>query len=479
MLLKSISIRNYRSLESFDARFEDGVNVLSGENGRGKTNIIEAAYIFSRGRAYRAVRDTDMLRFGETTASVRIEYVSERGENSPLRSLGMSLTSAAVQGANGSAGQGLTGQTAGAVVKTFYEGKRAMSGAREMLGRFRSVLFCPDHLSLVQGAPENRRSFMDCALGQFLPQYVAAYAEWADALKQRNALLRGYRDGLISESAFNAQRLDWNFIYAGLCGVLTDERARFVRTLSPWFAEFCRQMTGVPDASLRYVTDAQSEAAKAAFGADGAKLELSGLDVKPDRERHVPLLQTTAERCSVSRKGAPLPPLKDGHDGINGPATSPDHAADGFMPDYDAGGQSRDGAVGEDPADTPAVSAGRSAAADIYMELADAMAQREREAGTTLFGPQHDDIEVIFGGADGRRFASQGQQRSMAVAMKLAEGELFAAASGEHPVYLLDDVLSELDKERRAFLLERLAGRQVIISTCDTVDLPNAHVIEV
>ena len=67
-------------------------------------------------------------------------------------------------------------------------------------------------------------------------------------------------------------------------------------------------------------------------------------------------------------------------------------------------------------------------------------------------------------------FASQGQQRSIALAMKLAEGELSKEESGEYPVFLLDDVLSELDRDRKHYVLSELHDRQVIITTCDEND---------
>ena len=107
---------------------------------------------------------------------------------------------------------------------------------------------------------------------------------------------------------------------------------------------------------------------------------------------------------------------------------------------------------------------------------------RERLAGVSLFGPHRDDMEIKINGTDARAFASQGQQRSLALAMKLAEGEISREESGEYPVFLLDDVLSELDRERKNYILSELYGRQVIITTCDEndfKDISNARKIYV
>ena len=96
--------------------------------------------------------------------------------------------------------------------------------------------------------------------------------------------------------------------------------------------------------------------------------------------------------------------------------------------------------------------------------------QREIAIGSTVSGSHKDDFEIKLGGMNAKIFASQGQQRSIALAMKLAEGEISREESGEYPVFLLDDVLSELDRERKNYVLSELHGRQVIITTCDEAD---------
>ena len=105
--------------------------------------------------------------------------------------------------------------------------------------------------------------------------------------------------------------------------------------------------------------------------------------------------------------------------------------------------------------------------------------EREIGAGATLYGVHKDDIEIILNEKDARSFASQGQQRSLSLAMKLAEGELCREDCGEYPVFLLDDVLSELDGTRREYLLHRIKGKQVIMTTCEPVEDHADHVVYV
>jgi DNA replication and repair protein RecF len=95
--------------------------------------------------------------------------------------------------------------------------------------------------------------------------------------------------------------------------------------------------------------------------------------------------------------------------------------------------------------------------------------------GTTSIGPHRDDIRVLLDGKDARSYASQGQQRTAVVSLKLAEAALIARRAGERPVLLLDDVLSELDGERRAALLDEVAGEgQVIITSVEAGPFPPA-----
>ena len=99
--------------------------------------------------------------------------------------------------------------------------------------------------------------------------------------------------------------------------------------------------------------------------------------------------------------------------------------------------------------------------------------------GYTTCGAHRDDVKISVAGRDGRRFASQGQQRSAVIALKLAEAELLRESAGEPPVLLLDDVLSELDAGRREFLLSRVSGMQRIVTACDGSEFEGGRVYRV
>lgn len=112
-----------------------------------------------------------------------------------------------------------------------------------------------------------------------------------------------------------------------------------------------------------------------------------------------------------------------------------------------------------------------------FSKLFTSSVEREIRFGTTLFGVHKDDLEILLNSKEAKNFASQGQQRSLALALKLAEGEISKKVSGEYPVFLLDDVLSELDEKRREFIVSRISGKQVIVTSCEAGKINGAKMI--
>ena len=102
-----------------------------------------------------------------------------------------------------------------------------------------------------------------------------------------------------------------------------------------------------------------------------------------------------------------------------------------------------------------------------YLSVLTSSLEKEKIVGSSLYGPQRDDIIIKINGQPTRGFASQGQQRSIVLSMKLAEGEVIKDTFGEYPVFLLDEMLSELDEERRKFVLDSLDGKQTVITACE------------
>ena len=113
----------------------------------------------------------------------------------------------------------------------------------------------------------------------------------------------------------------------------------------------------------------------------------------------------------------------------------------------------------------------REAVREEYIKALTSSLEKEKIVGTSLYGPQRDDIIIKINGQPTRGFASQGQQRSIVLSMKLAEGEVIRDVFGEYPVFLLDEMLSELDESRRKFVLDSLDGKQTVITACECEEM--------
>ena len=109
----------------------------------------------------------------------------------------------------------------------------------------------------------------------------------------------------------------------------------------------------------------------------------------------------------------------------------------------------------------------RKEAEEEYKRIFTEEIEREKIVGSSLFGIHRDDILININGVSARLYASQGQQRSIVLCLKLGEGEVIKEVCGEYPVFLFDDVLSELDEKRKKFVIEGIGERQIIITSCE------------
>ncbi len=360
MKCNRMKIRNFRNIEEADVRFLDGVNVLIGENAQGKTNLLEAISYTALGKSFRTPHDEDMIRFGEECAEISMDFEdSQREQNLTVRLL--------------------TGKR-----RRIEHNHVKVNRLSDVVGRFRTVLFCPEHLSLIKDGPSERRNFLDVALSQLYPIYLKSLQRYNQILKQRNQLLRQAPEDM---KTFRETVEFWSVQLAHEAAVISQYRTRYIRQATKEMKVCFEEMTG----------------------------------------------------------GKELPEAI-----------------------YDA-------SCGLSPEECEDVSLTEQA----YLKLLTERYDREIGAGSTLWGIHKDDVEVLLNQKSARTFASQGQQRSLALALKLAEGEVCRHICGEMPVFLFDDVFSELDSGRRAYLSEKIRARQVIITSCEPSFTNADHVITV
>lgn len=367
MQCKRIEIENFRNIEQACVEFSPYVNLLIGDNAQGKTNLLEAISLMAIGKSFRGARDSDMIRFGNTSAKIALDYADE------LRNMKIS-----------------TVLSEGKKRKTEQNGL-PVARMSELVGGLRVVLFCPEHLSLIKSGPELRRNFLDVAISQLKPVYMSALQRYNKILKERNRLLKNAADDL------------------GVLKTLRD-------TIDIWSAQLAHEGATIARYRVRYVQMMNKAAAKIFE-------DMTGGDELPSF--------TYEGSCHMESDESYL--------------------------------------------NTALVEK------SMYELLSNSHA-REIGAGYTLWGPHRDDINITLNGACARLFASQGQQRSLALAMKLAEGEISKSSCGDYPVFLFDDVQSELDSHRRDYLVNRIRDKQVILTTCEPNEkerITDAHVIRV
>ena len=354
MLIKDLYLKDWRNGEENILSFSPQTTLICGENAAGKTNILEGICFFAAGKSFRGCKDKELIRFGCDTSAADITYVS----NGVTNKMGVRLKKNAK--------------------KTFLKNGAPISKMSEFLGAFRCVIFTPDHLDLVKGAPEGRLRFTDMAICQSFPRHVAALNEYNRLLIQKKAHLKG-------NAVFEALLEVYDERMAVLAANITVHRRKYIKALEESGKSFLYDMSEErEELSLTYITQSEGE------------------KTNEIKESYLGLFK--------EKRGA------------------------------------------------------------------------EIEKRMTLCGPQKDDILIHINRKSAKSFGSQGQQRSIVLALKLAEGEISRSLTGEYPVFLLDDVLSELDENRRDYILKRIEGRQVIITGCDEnmVDLlPKAQVIKV
>jgi len=361
VFLANVSLFDFRNYPELDLALERSATVLFGGNAQGKTNLLEAVALTALTRSPRTQQAAELVRFGQSAARVTCEVQSDAGRAELEVRINL--------GAHGEASNGRASKR--------FTNNGVARRSSDMMGALRVVLFWPDDLQLVKGSAEGRRRFLNTLLSQIDAGHAHELNRYGHLLEQRNALLRGIREGRQPQDSLEY----WTTSLAESGAAIMVERQRRLLELQPVAAAFHRELSD-----------------------DRERLEL----------RYRP-----------------------------------------------AGAR-----IGEAPTQL------------VVEQLKAAMRElREEEIarGQTAVGPQRDDVEVWLDDHEARLFASQGQQRSAVLSLKLAELHYLAEVTGEQPVLLLDDVMSELDPARRERLLAALEpGPQALITAADLNDLPKS-----
>lgn len=342
MIIKTLKTENFRNLQDGKICFDDGVNVLTGLNAQGKTNIIEALWLFSSSKSFRTNNEKDFINYNASHCSVSVDFIrNKRRQNAGLY---------------------------------YYEKKRReiylndiKVKPSELIGNFSSVLFFPSHLNLVKEGPDMRRKFVDFALSQIKPQYFSLISDYSKVLFQRNNILK-------SEDPEQLKTLEvWDIKLSKLGARIYILRKKYIREL---------------EKHSRNVIDEISDGKET--------LLLDYLSICGDEDNIVKVEELLMNKLFINR-------------------------------------------------------------------------ERDILLGYTDAGVHKDDFGILINGRSAKAFASQGQQRSAVMALKLAEAEILRSVTDEYPVLLFDDVFSELDKNRKNYIVEKIKDKQVIITACESI----------
>ena len=220
MYLSDLALTDFRSYERAIVALKPGVTVLVGENGQGKTNLIEAVGYLSTLSSHRVSGDAALVRQGATAAVVQARVVRSSAP-----------TTVEVEIYSGRANRARI--------------NRGLVRPPEIVGTVRSVLFAPEDLELVSGDPAARRSFLDRIMVQLRPRMVAVKSEYDRAARQRAALLKSVGAARRGGGSADAAALDvWDVQLAKLGARITAARAEIVARLRPRVDEFYAKVSG-------------------------------------------------------------------------------------------------------------------------------------------------------------------------------------------------------------------------------------------
>jgi DNA replication and repair protein RecF len=169
MFVKKVRLTNFRNYKNAEVELSQGVNLLHGSNGQGKTNLVEAVNFFASLSSHRVSGTTPLIKQGEQTAIISVELAHEDREL--LLEFELNAESANRARLN----------------------KSPVAKAKDILGYLNSVIFAPEDLDIVKRDPTNRRAFIDQLIVQFTPRMLGVYSDYERVLKQRNTLLKSAR----------------------------------------------------------------------------------------------------------------------------------------------------------------------------------------------------------------------------------------------------------------------------------------------
>jgi len=340
MTVKEICLKDFKNVDSITLKPHSELNILFGDNAQGKTNIIEALWMFTGLKSFRSIKDSTLIKIGKDQSIAKLLFYADGRDQS---------------------------------AKIIYKEKEEvflnevfLKSRSELSGHFCAMIFAPVHKKMIEDGPVVRRSFLNTAMCQIRPKYAYLLNEYGKALLQRNTLLKD-----VTRHSELLDTLDfWDIKLSELGGKIAFLRQSYIEKLKKYACEIYND------------------------------------------------LSEKKERLDITFKSF----------------------------------------------------ATEESAIDYQKELYKKLQETRKEdiiKGITQTGSHRDDLEITVDGLSTRMYASQGQMRSGALALKLAEAAVLEENISQSPICLLDDVMSELDQKRQNYILNHIKNFQVFITCCD------------
>ena len=230
MWINKIKINNFRNYNNEEINLEKNINIFYGKNAQGKTNIIEAIFLCSLGKSFRAKKDNEMIKLNEENAIVEIEYEKSDRDGKIKIEIGNK--------------------------KNIYLNGIKIKKLSELLGNLNIVIFTPDDINILKGGPQNRRRFLDIMISQLRPNYMHILNLYIKTIEQRNKYLRQIKEEHKEENLLEI----WDEKLAEYAVKIYEYRKEFIEKIIKKINIIHKNITnGEEQIELEYITECDNK----------------------------------------------------------------------------------------------------------------------------------------------------------------------------------------------------------------------------
>lgn len=350
MFIEKFSTNDFRNLSNVEIIPDRHLNIITGFNAQGKTNLLEAIYLMTGCKSFRNSKENDYINLKKSSCEVHLSF--DDGKRSQIIDCELKRS----RGKD----------------KSFKLNGVQLKGTSTLFQNFKCIVFMPDDIELIKGSPEKRRSFIDLCYCQISPTALAKLRRLELITSHRNATLKSIAMNGGNPSAL----MPWNVQLAEVGAYISYMRYKYTSMLSSRAVELYHEVSG------------------------------------------------NKENLTIEYQSNVF---------------NPQDFQDGFTKKL----------------------------VKKYLEVLETHTNEDLKVGYTLSGSSRDDIMLKIDNLPVKNFGSQGQKKSTAIVLKLAQADIFSKKTHEMPIVLLDDVMSELDAQRQKYICSMLKDTQVFITMCN------------